>query len=340
MVVSIRPVKKPAGLLDHQIHNLMMHKLLILSPDKDKYRALIEEARLVDLEFADDPAPDVDIVLGEPKPAIAALDSLPALSWLQSIWAGVEPFLGPASRRDYILTNVRGVFGGLISEYVIGYLLAHERKIFQRLEAQKHKVWEDSDTGTLRGKTIGLLGVGSIGAEIAETAKFFGMTVRGYTLGSEMSKHVDRYYHPLETDGTPSEQQRAVVLQSFASGLDYLINILPNTVATRKIVNADLLSALPPHALFINVGRGQAVDESALIEALEQNKIAGAVLDVFEQEPLPQEHPFWTTPNLLMTFHTAGPSFAEDIAKIFIENYKLFIEGKPLKYQVNFERGY
>ncbi|CAG0999415.1 glyoxylate/hydroxypyruvatereductase [Anaerolineales bacterium] len=318
----------------------MRHKLLILSPDRDKYRALIEEARLVDLEFADDSASDVDIVLGEPKPTFAALDSLPALGWLQSIWAGVEPFLDPASRRDYILTSVRGVFGGLISEYVIGYLLAHERKIFQRLEAQKNKTWEDSDTGTLRGKTIGLLGVGSIGAEIAEAAKFFGMTVRGYTMGSETSKHVDKYFHPLDSDSSPSKQQQAAALQSFASELDYLVSVLPNTMATRKIVGADLLNALPSHALFINVGRGQAVDESALIEALNQNKIAGAVLDVFEQEPLPAEHPFWTTPNLLMTFHTAGPSFAEDIAKIFIENYRLFVEGKPLKYRVDFERGY
>ena len=93
---------------------------------------------------------------------------------------------------------------------------------------------------------------------------------------------------------------------------------------TRKIVNADLLNALPSHALVINVGRGPAVDESALIEALNQNKIAGAVLDVFEQEPLPKDHPFWTTPNLLMTFHTAAPSLPEDITKLFIENYKLF----------------
>ena len=135
-------------------------------------------------------------------------------------------------------------------------------------------------------------------------------------------------------------QQRAAVLQSFANGLDYLVNILPNTKDTRKIINADLLNALPSHALFINVGRGQAVDESALIEALNQNKIAGAVLDVFEEEPLPKDHPFWTTPNLLMTFHTAAPSLPEDITKLFIENYKLFNEGKPLKYQVDFEKGY
>ncbi len=153
------------------------------------------------------------------------------------------------------------------------------------------------------------------------------MNVRGYTRGSETSKHVDKYFHGDD-------------LLKFADGLDYLVSILPNTMDTRKVVNADLLNALPAHALVINVGRGAAVDESALIEALNQNKIAGAVLDVFEQEPLPKEHPYWKTPNLLMTFHTAAISLPEDITKLFIENYKLFDEGKPLKYQVDFERGY
>jgi phosphoglycerate dehydrogenase-like enzyme len=319
-VVSIRPAKIVRG---YSTSSYIMHKLLILSPDRDKYRALIEEARLVNLEFVDEAA---EIVFGEPSLIREALQNLPHLKWVQSTWAGVEPLLN-APRRDYILTNARGVFGGLISEYVISYLLAHERKIFQRFEAQRNKVWEDSDTGTLRGKTIGLLGVGSIGAEVAQAAKFFGMNVHGYTRGSETSPDVDKYYHGAD-------------LHEFASGLDYLVNILPNTVDTRKIVNAKLLNALPSHALFINVGRGQAVDESALSEALNHNKIAGAVLDVFEQEPLPKEHPFWTTPNLLMTFHTAGPSFAEDIAEIFIKNYNLFNEGKPLKYRVDFERGY
>ena len=200
-------------------------------------------------------------------------------------------------------------------------------KYFNAAKHKKIKNWEDSDTGSLRGKTIGLLGVGSIGAEVAITAKFFGMNVCGYTLGSEASKHVDEYYHGNE-------------LLEFADGLDYLVSILPNTKDTRKIINADLLNALPSHAIVINVGRGTAVDESALIEALNQNKIAGAVLDVFEKEPLPKDHPFWTTPNLLMTFHTSAPSLPEDITNLFIENYELFKEGQPLMYQVNFERGY
>ena len=305
----------------------MTHKLIILSEIAEKYRVLIEEAQLPDLIIESALTSEIDIVLGEPGRIKAALASLPALSWSQSIWAGVEPLLDPASRRNYILTNARGVFGGLMSEYILGYLLAHERRIFQRLEDQKNKRWDNSDTGTLRGKTIGLLGVGSIGADVARAAKFFGMNVRGYTWSSETSADVDKYFHGSD-------------LLEFAHGLDYLVNILPNTKDTRKIINADLLNVLPSHALVINVGRGSAVDESALLEALNQNKIAGAVLDVFEKEPLPTDHPFWTTPNLLITFHTAAPSLAEDIVKIFFENYKLFIEGKPLKYQVNFEKGY
>ncbi|MBL8102450.1 MAG: D-2-hydroxyacid dehydrogenase [Anaerolineales bacterium] len=304
-----------------------MHKLIILSNLTDQYRALIEQAHLPDLIIESTTTPDIDIILGEPSLVKDALASFPALSWVQSIWAGIEPLLDPALRRDYVLTNARGVFGRLMSEYILGYLLAHERRILQKREAQKSKQWDDTDTGSLHKKTIGLLGVGSIGADVARTAKFFGMNVRGYTSSSETSADVDTYYHGND-------------LLEFAKGLDYLVNILPNTKDTQKIIGTNLLNALPPHALFINVGRGPAVDESALLEALNQNKLAGATLDVFENEPLPKEHPFWTAPNLLMTFHTAAPSLPEDIARVFIENYLLFNEDKPLQYQVNFEKGY
>lgn len=307
------------------------HKLLLLSKQASDYRAILKKARLPGLEIVSGeglPSPtDCDIAFGEPNLLRDALPHLPALKWAQSTWAGVEPLLDPALRRDYTLTNARGVFGGLMSEFVLAYLLLHERKILPRLEAQKKQRWDASLTGTLRGKTIGLLGVGSIGAELARTAKFFGMTVRGYTRESETSRHVDRYYH-------------GDALFDFAQGLDYLVSVLPNTPATRRIVNAELLAQLPPHALFINVGRGSAVDESALIQALETGAISGAVLDVFEQEPLPERHPFWKTKNLFITFHTSAPSFPAEIAKAFIENYQRYIAGAPLEHVVDFERGY
>jgi phosphoglycerate dehydrogenase-like enzyme len=308
-----------------------MHKLLILSDLTDQYRRLIEEAHLPDLIIESTLTPNTDIVLGSPALIKDALASLPALSWVQSTAAGVETLMNPSLRRDYTLTNARDVFGKLMTEYVFGYLLAHERQIFQRFKDQQNRHWNGAKLGVLYGKTIGLLGVGSIGSEVARVAKFFEMNVHGYTRESEESTHVDRYFHPVESDS---------LLSVFAKDLDYLVSVLPNTQGTHKIVNADLLNALPSHALFINVGRGSAVDESALLNALNQNKLAGAVLDVFEQEPLPKDHPFWTTPNLLMTFHTSAPSLPEDLAKLFIENYKLFHTGQPLKHQVDFDKGY
>jgi phosphoglycerate dehydrogenase-like enzyme len=314
-----------------------MKDVLILTKDHDAYRALFH-AELPDVKILTEPTDGCEIVLGSPSMIAKELGNLPNVKWIQSTWAGVEPLLDPSLRRDYILTNARGVFGGLMSEFVFGYLLAHERKIFEVAQAQQRKEWMRFLTGTLRGKTIGLLGVGSIGAEVARTAKFFGMTVRGYTRSSEDCEFVDEYFHAVPP--LPKGEGQGEGLLKFAQGLDYLISILPNTKDTRKLVDANLLSALPPHAVFINVGRGSAVDESALVEALENDKLAGAILDVFEQEPLPQEHPFWTTRNLQMTYHTSAPSFPEDIARVFIENYLLYIEGKPLKYQVDFERGY
>ncbi len=304
-----------------------MPTLLILSNNADDYHRLIEPARLPGLETTQNPTPGCDLVFGEPSIIRDFLPRLPALRWVQSTWAGVEPLLDPALRRDYILTNARGVFGPLMSEYVFGYLLLRERRMLQRYAAQQQGHWDATITGTLRGKTLGLLGVGSIGAHLAYTAKHFGLIVHGYTRESETCPEVDKYFHHPR-------------LLDFAASLDYLVSVLPNTSATRHIVNADLLAALPSHAIFINAGRGSTVDESALAEALQTGKIAAAVLDVFEQEPLPPGHIFWRTPNLLITSHTSAPSFPKDIAALFVENYRLYIQGKPLRYRVDFERGY
>ena len=303
-----------------------MPKLLILSRDADEYTRLISNAGLPGLEFSDDAAKS-DIVLGEPKLIRDALPTLFALKWAQSIYAGVEPLVDPAQRRDYVLTNARGVFGELMSEYVFGYLLFLEKKILERIQAQASRKWQRPESGVLRRKTLGLLGVGSIGAHLARTAKHFGMTVRGFTRESESSVDVDQYFHGDD-------------LLKFVEGLDYLVSVLPRTENTNKIVDEKLLHTLPPHAIFVNVGRGNAVDESALVNALNQGRLAAAVLDVFAQEPLPEDHPFWGTPNLYMTFHTSAISYPEDLIKVFIENYQLYRAGEPLKYMVDFEKGY
>jgi phosphoglycerate dehydrogenase-like enzyme len=313
-----------------------VHTLLILSKHADDYRRLIEDARLPQLEIVsatsrDDLSPSAaavcDVVLGEPTLICKILMRLPAVRWVQATWAGVEPLLDPSLRRDYVLTNARGVFGGLMSEYVFAYLLAHERLIFEKQASQDRGRWDPTPPGTLRGKQIGLLGVGSIGAALARTARHFGMRVKGYTRASESCADVHAYFHG---------DDRA----AFAADLDYLVSVVPNTARTERLVDAPLLAALPPRAVFINPGRGSVVDEAALADALRSGRLAGAVLDVFQQEPLPSDHVLWRTPRVRITSHTAALSAPGDIAPVFVENYQRWIAGEPLRHRVDFERGY
>lgn len=271
-----------------------------------------------------------DVVLGEPSLIARALSRLRSASWIQSTWAGVEPLLDPTLRRDYVLTNAREVFGPLMSEYVFGYMIARERLMFEKREAQKAGRWDPTPPTTIGGKTLGLLGVGTIGAALAKTAKHFDMRVKGFTRSSESCPHVDEYFHDLSGDAR----------SRFAGDLDYLVSIMPNTPATRAFVDASLLAALPPRAVFINPGRGATVDETALAQALRAGQIAGAILDVFQTEPLPPDHIFWRLSNVIVTSHTAALSAPSDIAPLFIDNYRRFAAGEPLKYVVDFEAGY
>src|SRR5450759_2607243 len=173
----------------------MLHSLLILSRHADDYRRLVDEARLPDLTVTatTDPAEaaahatSFDVALGEPALLCQVVPRMAALRWAQSTWAGVDPLLDPSLRRDYVLTNARGVFGGLMSEYVFAYLLAHERRIFEKHASQQAGRWDPTPPGTLRGKQLGLLGVGTIGAALARTAKHFGMRGKGYTRAGEDS---------------------------------------------------------------------------------------------------------------------------------------------------------
>lgn len=313
----------------------MSHRLLILSRQADSYRRHVEAAQLPDIEIVSaadaaslpDSATECDLVFGEPSLIARVLTRMPAVRWIQATWAGVEPLLDPSLRRDYILTNARGVFGVLMTEYVFGYMLAHERRMFEKYESQKQARWDTRPPGSLRGKTIGLLGVGTIGAALAGTAKHFGMYVKGYTRTSGDCPDVDVYYHGGDQ-------------LAFASGLDYAVCIVPNTAATRRLIDREFLAALPPRAVVINPGRGSIIDHDALADALTHGRLAAAVLDVFETEPLPPDHPLWRTPNVFVTSHTAALSIPADIAPLFVDNYRRLVRGEALKYRVDFELEY
>jgi phosphoglycerate dehydrogenase-like enzyme len=215
----------------------------------------------------------------------------------------------------------------MMSDYVAGYLLMIERHILSRWQAQQNNKWDDRPYSTMKSRIFGLLGVGTIGAHLDATAHHFGMRVYGYTRQSGSCKYVDRYFHG---NSWPT----------FAAELDYLVCSLPGINATKGIIDAGFLSALPVKVWLVNVGRGSTVDETALIKALNRDRLEGAILDVIVEEPLPEDHPFWTTANTFITSHTAASNYPPDIASIFIKNYKLFIRGEPRLYQVSFERGY
>ena len=308
--------------------------LLILSKDAPAYQKIIQETYptletypCTTLEEAREYKTKATILLAEPSLAKDIINDLEHLHWFQSTWAGITPLLDKSLRQDYLLTGVKDVFGPLVSEYVFCYLLVHERKVLEHLEMQKQARWHHVLPGRLTGKTIGILGTGSIGSHLAGTAKHFGLKVLGYNLSGKQPEPFDKVYSKKS-------------LHEFARTLDYLVNTLPDTPDTQELLDATVFDTMKPESLFVNVGRGSIVRDDVLLEALKSGKLAGAILDVFTQEPLPQEHPFWKAKNSVVTSHTAAPSFTGDIAGIFLENYSRLIAGNELLYIIDFEKGY
>lgn len=266
------------------------------------------------------------IVLGDPDLAAGLLTEAPALRWFQSTFAGVDALLPLPSKR-IALTRVEGVFGPAMSEYVFGYVLSLARGLFKARENQVRQVWQRIPYQRLAGRRMGICGMGDIGRHLAKTARHFGMTVWGYRLRPTACPEADRLFHPDE-------------FHAFLAGADVVVVTLPLTPATHGLFDEAAFAAMKPTALLINVGRGPIVSEKALVRAVREGRIGGAVLDVFETEPLPADSPLWTLPEVFITPHQAAVSFAEEIVGIFLENYRRFKAGRPLKYVVDPDRGY
>jgi phosphoglycerate dehydrogenase-like enzyme len=308
--------------------------VMILDEDAAECAALLNDLTTEGVALAVARTPDEalaaytgqSILLGAPDLIAQVLPKMPTVEWVQSTWAGVESLLA-LDRRDYVLTGVKGVLGQQMGEYVIGHLLAHELKIFQRAEQQRQRKWFDECSGTLSGKAIGIMGAGSISQQIAQMIRPFKMRVTGY---SRSGRPVDGFEQMFAADQ----------LDVFLEDLDYLVSVLPDTPATTRLLNFARLRHLPSRAYYINIGRGNVVDEAALHSALETGELAGAVLDVFDHEPLPESSPLWTTPNLRITGHVAAVTHAEDIAPIFADNCRRFMKGGALHHVIDFDLGY
>lgn len=249
------------------------------------------------------------------------------LIWLQNTGAGVDSLLLQPLPPNLIITRVIDHFGPMMSEYVIGMLLAHTQRFRRAWQQQHDRVWKQFRTGTWEGKRIGIAGIGEIGLVTAARAKAFGMEVWGLARTPGPRPNVDRVF-------TTEERLE------FCRGLDALVIIMPLTPATRGLFGAAEFAALPEGAYFINVGRGAVADEQALIAALQSGHLSGAALDVFAQEPLPADHPFWTMPNVVVTPHVSGITQPEGACRQFRENYLRLQAGKPLLGLVDRERGY
>ena len=266
------------------------------------------------------------ILFGSPSMIVPILPELPSVKWVQSSWAGVTPFMN-SSRRDYLLTGVKDVFGPQMSEYVIGYLLAHELKVLQRNKEQSKHNWFKDFSGTLQAKRLGIMGTGSIGKHIAGTAKHFGMRVTGLSRSGAATSGFD-------------EVMSANELYRFLRETDYLVATLPHTKETDNLLDAAALEILPAHAYFINVGRSNVIDDDALIDALQNGNLAGATLDVFDEEPIPKNSTLWDAPNLSITAHIAAISDPLLLVPIFVDNYQRYINDQPLRYVIDFDAGY
>ena len=311
------------------------HTLLILDKSSENYARLINRADLTGLEIhtanvaakAEKWIVECDLILGAPKLIAPVLNSARRLQWLQSTWAGVDALVRPPLRTDYQLTGVKNIFGPHMSEYVFAYILVRERNIFEIHANQQRRVWDEVAYKPLVGKKIGICGLGSIGRDIARTAAHFGMTVWGYRQKDVSTGHVDRLFVGDR-------------FYDFLSGPDYIVITLPLTDDTHYMFNERAFAAMQHTAVVINVGRGSVVDERNLIKALKNKAIGGAVLDVFEKEPLPEESPLWSLPNVIITPHISAYSFADEIVNIFIDNYRRYTAGQPLKYVIDFKKGY
>ncbi len=267
-----------------------------------------------------------DLLLAEPVP-VSLLAAASRLRWIQSIWAGVEQWLALPLPRRVLLTHMVGPYGSIISEYIFAYLLADLKQIdlYQSQQAEKH--WQQHPPARLAGRRLGIAGMGAIGTEVARVARAFGMEVWGLSRTGGPQVFANRMFRPEQ-------------ICEFASGLEYLVAVLPSTPTTRGLIDAEVFAALPPAALFINVGRGATVDEEALIRALQDGHLRGAVLDVFTQEPLPPTHPFWSLPNCVVTPHVSGLSIPEEMVAAFLQNYRRYTCGQPLLGVVDRQRGY
>lgn len=252
------------------------------------------------------------------------------LRWVHATSAGVDMLLFPEScASEVIITNARGIFDRAIAETVIGQILMFAKDFLGSLRLKSEHRWQHRDTERVQGERLLVVGAGSIGRQIARLARAIGLQVEGIA---------SRAREDRDFDAVHAQQD----LHERLSMADYVVAVAPLTDSTRGMFDAAAFHAMKPSARFINVGRGPLVRTDDLLAALQREEIAGAALDVFEEEPLPPEHPLWDLPQVFISAHMAGDfiGWREALIQQFLENFRRWRSGQPLENQVDKARGY
>ena len=246
------------------------------------------------------------------------------LKWVQALGTGVDGIADqPGLRQDVVLTNMHGFHGGPVSEAALLAMLSLARDLPRSLSQQAKRKWDRFPVKLLKGKTVGIFGVGTIAAELAPKCKALGMKVVGVSSAKR------------EVPGFDAVHGRGELEQAVKEW-DYFVLLTPFTPETKNIVDAKIFAAMKPSSFFVNLARGGVVDEDALLDALKERRIAGAALDVFATEPLPGDSPFWDMENVILTQHQGGffdgyPGFALPVVE---ENMRKYLAG-DLKDMIN-----
>ncbi len=276
-------------------------------------------------------APTAEIMVGWNIPR-EAVQHAPRLRWIHSTGAGVDRLLFPEILgREVLLTTSSGIHHWLI-EHVLAVMLALSRRLHLTMRNQIQHRWERGpriEGGEIAGQTLGILGLGSIGTELAGKAYALGMRVIGTKRTPAPIPGVQRVLPP---EGLTEVLREA----------DVVVVALPLTPATRGVIGEPELRTMKPTAVLINIGRGPIVQERVLIQALQERWIAGAALDVFEKEPLPAESPLYDLENVIITPHVSGasPHYMDRAVPLFCENLAAYLQGRPLRNMVDKGRGY
>ncbi len=293
---------------------------------------LASAVNLQTVKLAADPPDDLlartEALLAWRPPARLAARA-PRLRWIQSLTAGVEQWLAAGVPEGIVLTCARGTHRLSMPENILGALFLLSKQLGPIVLDQRERRWRRRVNDTLAGKTLGILGLGAIGAELARKASGLEMRVIGTKRDAAPVPHVERVFPPAQID--------AVLAES-----DYVVLLLPSTAETRGIISARTLARMKPAAYVLNFGRGDLVVDADLVAAVSERRIAGAVLDVYTTEPLPAEHPFWTTDGIVVLPHVGGLHPQRDmlVARLWVENLAALLAGRPLREVVDRARGY